>query len=275
MVKKLPRSLMNKYEKLQSAMRNKGKLLIAFSGGVDSALLAKAAYDVLGANAWAVLIDSETVPEFELSSAAKLAAELGINFDVIRINQLLDDNFTRNDYNRCYFCRRAMAKHLITFANKKGITAIAAGAQETDLHDFRPGIRAFHEKKIWHPFIELGITKDEIRRLAKYLELPVAEKPSMACLSSRVPYDQKITVEVLKMVAGAEEYLRKLGFTQYRARTHGKMLRIEINENEFDKLMANRKQIIKKMNELGYQYITLDLEGFRSGSMNEVLTHKK
>ena len=275
MVDELPKSVSEKYKKLQTAIRSKEKLIVAFSGGVDSALLAKVAYDELGNSAWAVLVDSESVPEFELSEAKSVAKELGINFHVLNSEQLSDEKFVENTTNRCYFCRKSMASRLLNFANEKGIKTIAAGAQATDLDDFRPGIKAFQESSIWHPFIELEFSKLEIRQLAESLKLPVAKKPAMACLASRVPYGQKITGEVLKMIAAAEDYLRELGFSQYRARTHGDLLRIEINLEEVDKLFEHRDQIIKKMKELGYIYVSLDLDGFRSGSMNEAMGIEK
>ncbi len=267
----LSESLKKKYNELQNAIQSKEKLIIAYSGGVDSALLAKVAYNVLGKNAWAVLVNSETVPKFELDLARDLATKIGISFEILEATQLSDKNFTKNDTNRCYLCRKKMAEFLRTFANEKGDATIAAGAQATDLDDFRPGIKAFHEAGIWHPFIDLNISKQDIRQLAEHLNLPVFDKPSMACLSSRVPYGQEITHEILEMISLAEDYLRNLGFTVYRARVHNNILRIEINQNEFNILMKHRSEIIRKMKQLGFSYITLDLEGFRSGSMNEVL----
>lgn len=275
MVERLSASLKNKYETLQAEIKAKNKILIAYSGGVDSALLAKIAFDVLVDRAWAVLVDSETVPEFELNSAREQASAIGINFNVIQISQLKDNKFIQNDMNRCYFCRKSMARTLARYAHEKGIRTIAAGAHSSDLDDYRPGIKAFQEAKIWHPFIELRFTKPEVRALAKYLGLSIFRKPSMACLSSRIPYGQKITAEALSMIGRAEDYLRQLGFSQYRARTHDKLIRIEIDLDELDKLLANRTHIIEKMKEIGYTYVSLDLEGFRSGSMNEVITKKK
>jgi uncharacterized protein len=274
MVKELEKTLKDKYENLKAELRARDKMLVAFSGGVDSALLAKVAKDVLGDSAWAIMVDSETVPKFELEEAKKMAKELGINFEIIRTEQLSDDEFAKNDERRCYFCRKNMAKQLQAFAQKKDINTIAAGAQASDLSDYRPGISAFHENGIWHPFIDLEFTKEDIRNLARYLNLQVAEKPAMACLSSRIPYGEKITQENLEMVAAAEDYLRELGFSQYRARTHENLLRIEIEPNEFEKLIKHRDDIIEKMKALGYIYITLDLMGFKSGSMNETLKNE-
>ncbi len=271
----LNNSLNDKYQQLMAAIKSKEKVVVAFSGGVDSALLAKIAYDALGANAWAVLVDSETVPGYELECASALATELGFNYEIVKMEQLSDEDFNRNTPNRCYFCRKGMAEQLLAFAKDKGIKTIIAGAQASDLSDHRPGIKAFDEAGIWHPLIELKFSKDEVRQLGRHLDLPVSEKPSMACLSSRVPYGQQITSEVLNMIANAEEYLRELGFTQYRARTHDKMIRIEIDTEEFDNILKHRDQIIEKMKELGYLYVTLDLEGFKSGSMNEELKNKK
>jgi uncharacterized protein len=271
----LSNSLKEKYEKLQAAIHARSKLIIAYSGGVDSALLAKVAHDQLGDDSWAVLIDSETVPSFELEAGRKLAGEIGINFQSIHITQLEDDDFIANNERRCFYCRNSMARSLKEFASKKGINNIAAGAQSTDLDDYRPGIQAFHDAGIWHPFIEFNFSKSDIRALAKHLELPIHDKPAMACLSSRIPYGEKITEPALEMIANAEEFLRTLGFSQYRARTHGNLIRIEIKIDEVDKLLKNRAAIIKKMKEIGYSYVSVDLEGFRSGSMNEVLELKK
>jgi uncharacterized protein len=211
------------------------------------------------------------VPRSERNAAIKLAESLGINFQILKVTQLDDENFVRNDDQRCYYCRGEMAKELMKFAGDKKIDTIAAGAQASDLDDYRPGIKAFQKAGIWHPFIEFEFTKDEIRILADHLGLAVSDKPSMACLSSRIPYGQEITRKDLEMVENAEEFLCKLGFTQYRARIHDKTIRIEINPDEFDRLMKNRKSITKRLKELGFIYVTLDLEGFRSGSMNEVL----
>jgi uncharacterized protein len=260
--------LKEKYERLSSAIKSKGKIVIAYSGGVDSALLAKLAHLKLGNEAFAVLVDSETVPKFELSSAKELAEDIGISFDTIYIEQLADNRFVENDEKRCYYCRSSMARSLIEFAKDHQVDTIAAGAQASDLDDYRPGIQAFNESGIWHPFIEFDFSKKDIRNLAKHLGLPTHNKPAMACLSSRIQYGQKITVSELQMVASAEDYLRELGFSQYRARTHGTLLRIEVPSDEIELLLKSRDQILKKMKEIGYKFVTLDLEGFRSGSMN-------
>lgn len=267
----IPNTLKEKYENLKRAIKAKKRMVIAFSGGVDSALLATISKDVLGDSVWAVLVESETVPDSEKRAAVELAKDLKINFEIINMVQLNDDEFTRNDAQRCYLCRKKMAEKLKVFADEKNIDVIAAGAQASDLDDYRPGIRAFHEAEIWHPFIEFGFSKEEIRQLARYLGLPISNKPAMACLSSRIPYGHIITQEKLTIIEKAEEYLNELGFSQYRARVDSNTIRIEIQPEEFDKLMENRKDIINKMKALGLVYVSLDLEGFRSGSMNEVL----
>jgi uncharacterized protein len=275
MTTELTTELNAKYQKLKAELKLKGKVIIAFSGGVDSALLAKVAFDELGESAIAVLLNSETVPQFELSEAKRIAGEMGIAFEIIQVDQLSDDKFCKNDTDRCYYCRKHMAKNLKEFASTKNIDTIIAGAQATDLDDYRPGIKAFTEEGIWHPFIDMVFTKSDIRHLARFLDLPVSEKPAMACLSSRIPYDHKITQDNLAMVTAAEDLLRGLGFTQYRARTHDNLIRIEVYPDEFDKLMENRVEIIEEMKKIGYKYITLDLVGYRSGSMNEVIDNKK
>jgi uncharacterized protein len=264
----LTTELKEKYEKLRGAIHSKNGLVVAYSGGVDSALLAKVAFDELGDSAIAVLIDSETVPAFEASEAERLAKDIGIKFELVLVSQLDDEDFVKNDSKRCYYCRKTMAEELQKLAIRYGIAHIAAGAQATDLDDYRPGIQAFHEASVWHPFIEFEFTKEDIRHLAEFLGLPVATKPAMACLSSRVRYGQEITSKTLNMIAKAEDYLRELGFTQYRARTHDKLLRIEVLPEEFERLLQNRDTIMKHMKSLGYDFVTLDLRGFKSGSMN-------
>jgi uncharacterized protein len=263
--------LLEKYNKLKNEIEKKQKIIIAYSGGVDSALLAKIAHHILGDSAIAVFLNSETVPKFELESARQLAHEIGIELKIFIVNQLSDERFIKNDKNRCYYCRSDMAQILKDFADTLKIETIAAGAQATDLGDYRPGIKAFEEVGIWHPFIEFDFSKDDVRQLAKYLQLPVSDKPSMACLSSRVEYGHEITENNLKMIEAAEDYLRDTGFTQYRARILENTIRIEIIPNEFEKIFINRNEIISKMKELGFVYVTLDLEGFRSGSGNEIL----
>ena len=271
MVKELSKELNKKFEKLKESIRSKEKMIIAYSGGVDSALLAKVAKDVLKERSVAVFLNSETVPHSELQAAEELANEIEIEFRIIEVNQLTDQRFIKNDKNRCYYCRSDMAERLKELARELGIETIAAGAQATDLDDYRPGIKAFNEADIWHPFIEFDFSKTDIRCLAEHLALTVSKKPAMACLSSRVKYGQKITKETLSMIEDAEEYLRKLGFTQYRARVHDKTLRIEILPEEFEKFMKIREEIVTKMKKLGFIYVSLDLEGFRSGSGNKLL----
>ena len=268
---KLDQSLQNKYNDLRAAISARSSAVVSFSGGVDSALLAKIAHDELKDNAIAVMVNNETVPALEVAAAKELAAKVGIDLQVVNTDPLANHEFTKNTRRRCYLCRQDMARKLQEVAEENKIDTILAGAQASDLDDYRPGIKAFDDAGIWQPLIELGFTKSEVRKLARYLDLPVAAKPAMACLSSRVPYGQEITGETLAMIEAAEGYLQGLGFNQYRARTHHKLIRIEILADEFEKLMEHRAAIVSKMKEIGYQYITLDLEGFRSGSMNEAL----
>jgi uncharacterized protein len=261
----------HKLQELKKNLAKKDKILIAFSGGVDSSLLAKVASDVLGENALCVILDSETMPKSELENAQALARSLGINCQVMKYSILDYPEFIKNTQNRCYFCKKESARMLKTMAAKKGISCIADGVNLSDCSDYRPGIFASNEEGIWHPFVEAGIYKEDIREMAKKMGQAFWSKSSSACLSSRIPYGERITGENLAMVEIAEDYLKGLGLSQVRVRVHGKTGRIEVSEEDMEKVLHSRDKIVKKLKEAGFQYIALDLQGFRSGSMNEVL----
>jgi len=259
----------DKLEDLKKRIAEKGELLVAYSGGVDSSLLARVAHDVLGERALAVILDSETMPRSELENARKLAASQGLNYRVAKFSILKEEPFCQNSTNRCYICKKKSAAVLKSIAAEQGISCIVDGVNLSDYGDFRPGIAACDEEGIWHPFVDARITKEDIRALAHSLGLPVWNKPSSACLSSRIPYGESITLENLRMVEEAEEYLKSLGFLQLRVRTHGRAARIELLKPDMAGAIEGGDEIARVLKAIGFDYVSLDLEGFRSGSMNE------
>ncbi len=277
MIKCDEKMVLSKWDELRESIAKKGKLLIAFSGGVDSSLLAKVAHDVLGECALAVILDTETMPRSELEYALDLAKTLGLNCITVKYTMLCDAQFVENPATRCYICKKESARKLKDVALARGISVdcIADGLNLSDYEDYRPGIKACNEEGIWHPFVEANITKDDIRAQARRMGLPFWNKPSSACLSSRIPYGERITKDNLGMVEEAEDFLRGLGFCQLRVRAHGKAARIELVGRDMQKAIMVRDEIAGKLKEIGFKYVTLDLEGFRSGSMNEVLWTSK
>lgn len=264
-------SLDDRIAHLKDRIRDKGKLLISYSGGVDSSLLAKLAHDVLGEGAVAVILDSETLSRGELAEAVDLAKILGLVLRVERFSILEDEAFAQNPADRCYICKKKSSAILKRVALKEGIGCIADGVNADDLDDYRPGIAACSEEGIWHPFVDSGITKKDIRSLARNLGLPVWDKPSSACLASRIAYKERITKEGLQMVEKGEEYLKSQGFGQLRVRMQGRTARIELEEHEIERSLLHRQEIVKRLKRIGFKYVTMDLEGYRSGSLNEVL----
>lgn len=260
-----------KLQELKKKLAEKEKILISFSGGADSSLLAKVAGDVLGEKAVCVILDSETMPRSELEKAEELARSFGIDCMTAKYSIINDPDFIKNPPGRCYLCKKASARVLKNVAAEKGITCIADGVNLSDCTDYRPGIMASNEEGIWHPFVEAGISKEDIRKLAKRMGLSFWDKPSSACLASRIPYGDQITCAKLVMVEKAEDYLNSLGIRQVRVRVHGIVARIEVPEEEMGKVLLSRDRIAKELKAAGFKYIALDLQGFRSGSMNEVL----
>lgn len=264
---------LSKYEKLKNLLGEMGKVLVAFSGGVDSSFLLKVAVDVLGENVLAVIASSETYPEKERDEAVKLAKRLNVRHKVIQTKELENPDFVHNPPERCYFCKMELFSKLKDIAESEGIPYVLDGSNFEDTSDFRPGAKAAEELDIRSPLKEVGLVKQEIRQLSKYVDLPTWNKPSLACLSSRFPYFTEIEPESLKQVAQAEEFLKGLGFNQVRVRHHGQIARVEIEPQEFSKIVekATKEKIINAFKKFGFIYITLDLAGFRSGSMNEPL----
>jgi len=262
---------LDKLREMEDLIRSRERLIVSFSGGVDSAVLLKVSHDMLGDSAIAVVINDETFSLSALESAREFVREHGIRCEIVDITQLDDLNFAKNPENRCYYCKKNYLKVLKEIAEREGIHTIADGLNVSDFDEHRPGIKASNEEGVWHPFVEAGLTKREIRDIAKGMGLSVWNKPSDACLASRIPYGEKITEEGLSMIEGAESVLKEMGFLQLRVRLHGKIGRIEVIEEDIRKVLELRREIALKLREIGFTYITLDLEGYRSGSMDEML----
>jgi uncharacterized protein len=260
-----------KYQILRKIIEGHGPMLISYSGGVDSTLLAAVARDVLGERTRCVLLDSPVVPRTAIAQAQSVARELGLLLEIVPVPQMEDEEFRKNSPDRCYYCKKISAVQLKKRAAESGFACIADGINLSDTEEHRPGLRASDEEGIVHPFIEAGITKEEIRTIARKLGLPVWQKPSAACLSSRIPYGDNITPEKLRMIEEAEAYLASLGIGQLRVRLHGNLARIEVHKEETGKILEQQPAVVRHFRSLGFTYVTLDLEGYRSGSMDEVL----
>jgi pyridinium-3,5-biscarboxylic acid mononucleotide sulfurtransferase len=260
-----------KYQNLRKIIAGHGPLLVAYSGGVDSTLLAAVARDVLGEKTRCVLLDSPVVPRAAVAHAQSVARELGLGLEIIMVPLMEDEEFRKNPVDRCYYCKKISAGYLRKQAAESGLACIADGINLSDMEEHRPGLRASDEEGIVHPFIEAGITKEEIRTIARKLGLPVWQKPSAACLASRVPYGDEIAVEKLKMIEDAEAYLDGLGIGQLRVRLHRDLARIEVHKEDMGKILEQQSAVVRHFRSLGFAYVTLDLEGYRSGSMDEVL----
>jgi len=261
----------NKMRSILDALEKKGSVLVAFSGGVDSSVLAALAYRALGDKAIAVTADAPTLAPGELECAKEVADEIGIKHIIIFYDELDEPEFAKNPKDRCYYCKKGLIRELKKIAIQHGANTIIEGTNISDLKAHRPGHRAVTEEGIYNPFVEFNATKEEIRAIARELNLSVADKPSMACLSSRFPYGQTITREALKRVGNAEAYLRSRGFSVVRVRDHNGIARIEVMPEEMQHLLEIKDSLTREFKRLGFSYITLDLMGFRSGSMDEVL----
>ncbi|MBI5399954.1 ATP-dependent sacrificial sulfur transferase LarE [Candidatus Saganbacteria bacterium] len=258
---------------LKSLLKDLDKAIVAFSGGVDSSFLLKVAHDVLGDNVLAVIADSPTYTADELAAAQTFCQQLGGKYLVIKTAECADENFINNPPERCFFCKQELFTELQKIAKEKNIPHVLDGSNQDDLSDYRPGSRAKKEAGVASPLQQVGLTKQEIRDLSKELGLRTWDQPAQACLASRIPYGTKITPEILKKIEAGEKYLRLLGFKPVRARHHGNLVRLELGEDSLHRLLESDmpSQVSKKFESLGYTYITIDLKGYRSGSMNEML----
>jgi len=260
-----------KLNHLQQMLHDLKSCAIAYSGGMDSTFLSKVTYDVLGDNALAVTVTSSTYPARELEEAKQYAKEIGIPHLVIHAEEFAIPQFSENPPDRCYYCKKELFQKIQRIAQQHHLNAVLDGSNADDRRDYRPGDRARSELGIRSPLQEVGLTKQEIRDLSTSLHLASADKPPFACLASRFPYGVKITKERLEQVASAEEYLFSLGIRQCRVRYHNEIARIEMNREDIPLLLTNTEKVIKQFKTLGFIYITVDLEGYRTGSLNEVL----
>lgn len=247
-------------------------VLVAFSGGVDSTFLLKVAHQELGEGALAVTAVSETYTRREREEAEAFTQAAGIRHRVIETNELNNNNFASNPPTRCYFCKGELFGKLREMAKRDGIGVVADGTNADDALDYRPGREAAKEAGVRSPLLEAGLTKSEIRELSRELGLSTADKPAAPCLSSRIPYGQKITREKLTQIEAAENYLRELGFPEIRVRHHDFIARIEVPPQATAEVLSHADAITKKLESLGFFYVTLDLKGYRTGSLNEVLS---
>lgn len=263
-----------KMEAIVDAMAQKDGLVVAFSGGVDSTVVATLAQRALDKKAVAVTADSEVVPRSEIKEAKALARRIGIEHIILQQHELEDEMVASNPKDRCYYCRKGLAELLKAIAKKMKFKVIADGVNYSDLGEHRPGIQAANEAGIWHPFIEFKVTKPEIRAMAKALGLPIYNKPAAACLSSRIPYGQRITKVKLGQIEKAEALLKRMGLEHVRVRHHGDIARIEVPPELFKKFHDPkfRDTVTRAVKKLGFNYVTVDLKGYRAGSMDEVLT---
>ena len=265
--------LLNKYDELKDYLVSLKSVAVAFSSGVDSTFLLYAAHDALGDKAMAITASSCFFPGRELNEAKEHCQSLGVRHHILKVNELEIEGIAENPKNRCYLCKRDLFEKIIATAKAQGMREVVEGSNLDDLGDYRPGLQAIAELDVKSPLRAVGFTKQEIRDLSEYFKLPTWDKPSFACLASRFPYGHVITEEKLSQVDKAEQLLLDMGFKQFRVRIHDDVARIELLPEEFPKFMEEsvRLTVYDKLKEYGFQYVALDLKGYRTGSMNEVL----
>jgi len=262
-----------KEDQLRRRLRDLGSVIVAFSGGADSAYVAYIAYQELASNMLAITADSESYAEFQLTDALEFTRSFGIPHEVIKTEEIQVEEYRNNPPNRCYYCKRELHTDLRGLADERGFAAICDGNNLDDTGDFRPGRKAAAELGVVSPLIECGITKAELRFLSRRAGLPTWDRPASACLSSRVPYGMEVTPEKLKVIERGEDTLRDLGFVVFRLRHHGDLARVEVSPNELSRALSVEMaaEITSRLKALGFKYVTLDLEGYRTGALNESL----
>ncbi len=266
-----------KYDHLQTILREMESVLVAYSGGVDSALLLKVAHDVLGQRALGVIASSPAYAQEETSDAIAVAQQMDLPLITIETHELADERYVENNFNRCYFCKTELFSQLEPLAKERQLRYIAYGVNKDDDGDFRPGQRAAREFSVRGPLKEAGMGKREIRAVARMLGVPVWDKPAMACFSSRIPYGHKVDIASLQMIYKAEKLLHQLGFRQLRVRHHDTIARIEVERSEIGRLIDEdmSRMVTDGLRKIGYTYVTVDLMGYRTGSMNESFFKKR
>jgi uncharacterized protein len=267
-----------KYQKLQDVIKELGKVVVAYSGGVDSTFLLSSAVDTLGAdNVLACMSVGPSEPSNLYENAVKFAESIGVEFQTVDADELTDPNFTANKADRCFHCKSHLCKTLLDIAKQRGFDNVIFGTNFDDLDDFRPGNRALKAFGIRSPLAEAQLTKDEIRALSREMNLPTSDQPASPCLASRIVYGLEVTEQRLGQVNEAESFLRDLGLVEFRVRHHDTVARIEVNPADIEKVTSEptRSQIVEKLKSLGFKFVTVDLQGFRSGALNETLSEQQ